>query len=88
MAQHKVCNQLLCRSGNGRVHAIIYVDYSITASYIGNSTLMTASNIDDLHKFPLQNLEREILVNCWVLQASHVRELLQDEQLSSPNECV
>ena len=61
MTQHKAGDQLQCRTGNRRVHAIVHIDHSVTASYAGNSTPVTASNMDDLHKFPSQNLERETL---------------------------
>ena len=70
------------------VHAVVHIDHFFTTSNVGNSTSVTASNKDNLHKFSSQNLEGETLVNCRILQASYVWEFLQDELLSSLNDGV
>ena len=78
-------NQLDCPTGSTGVHAVVHIDHSIVTSNVGNSTPVTASNKDALHKFFSEDLERQTPVNCMILQAVYVWEFLQDEQLTGPN---
>ena len=76
-----------CPIWNTGVHAVVHIDHSISTSNVGNSTPVTASNKDGLHKLSSQNLEKESCELQDIAGQLYVG-ILQNEQLSSLNDSV